>query len=207
MNGLPTCVFCRPDTLTGILHETEHFFLLADHAPVAEGHVLILPRTHFACFGAVPDHLDAEFLNLKARVTSFCREAYRPPIFFEHGVYHQTVFHAHLHAIPIDSFPEDIAYLAADKGARVESQADIRAWYQTHGHYFYLERQAENSNPSQATIFPPSESVYRQVLGLLRNQSHNSGGWQPQPVRRLSGHPKIQAVASAWEHYMSDAVQ
>jgi diadenosine tetraphosphate (Ap4A) HIT family hydrolase len=207
MSSLPACVFCRRDTLRGILYETEHFFLLADHAPVVEGHVLILPRTHFACFGAVPADLDSELLQLKAQVTGFCRETYRAPIFFEHGVYHQTVFHAHLHAIPVDSFPEDVTDLAAAKGAHVESQADIRAWYQIHGHYFYLEGQVQNGSPAQATIFPPSEPLYRQVLGLLRSQSHSSGGWQPQPLRRLSGHPKIRAVESAWERYSSNRIQ
>lgn len=203
MNSVPACVFCRRDTLSGILYETEHFFLLADNAPVVEGHVLILPRAHFACFGAVPADLDIELLQLKAQVTNFCRETYRAPIFFEHGVYHQTVYHAHLHAIPVDSFPEDVAALAVDSGAHVESQADIRAWYQTHGHYFYLEGLAQNGSLAQATIFPPSEPLYRQILGLLRSRSQDAGGWQPQPLRRLSGHPKIRAVASAWENYIS----
>jgi len=206
MSSLPTCVFCRRDTLRDILYETEHFFLLADHAPIVEGHVLILPRTHFACFGAVPADLDSELLRLKAQVANFSRETYQAPIFFEHGVYHQTVFHAHLHAIPVDSFPDDVADLAAAKGAQVESQADIRAWYQTHGQYFYLEGLARDGNPAQATIFPPNEPLYRQVLGLLRTQSHSSGGWQPQPLRRLSSHPKIRAVASAWEDYISNNV-
>jgi diadenosine tetraphosphate (Ap4A) HIT family hydrolase len=207
MNSLPTCVFCRRDTLQGILHETEHFFLLADHAPVVEGHVLILPRTHFACFGAVPADLDSELLELKAQVTDFCRETYRAPIFFEHGVYHQTVYHAHLHAIPVDSFPADVADLGLAQGAHVESQADLRAWYQTHGHYFYLEGLAQNGSPARATIFPPSEPLYRQVLGLLRTQSQDAGGWQPQPLRRLSGLPKIRAVTTAWDHYISNGVQ
>jgi diadenosine tetraphosphate (Ap4A) HIT family hydrolase len=203
MNSLPACVFCQRDTLRSILYETDHFFLLADHAPVVEGHVLILPHTHFACFGAVPADLDIELLQLKAQVTDFCRETYRAPIFFEHGVYHQTVFHAHLHAIPVDSFPEDVADLAATNGANVESQADIRAWYQTYGHYFYLEGLAQNDSPALAAIFPPNEPLYRQVLGLLRGRSQDSGDWQPQPLRRLSGHTKIRGVASAWERYKS----
>ncbi|MGO8949940.1 MAG: HIT family protein [Ktedonobacterales bacterium] len=202
-----TCVFCRHEALRNILHETEHFFLLADHAPVVEGHILILPREHFACFGSVPASLDSELFHLKAKVTDFFRQTYQTPVFFEHGVYHQTVFHAHLHALPIGSFPEEIARVAAAEGAFIEMQSDIRAWHQAHGHYFYLERLAGGDNPSQATIFPPNEQLYRQVLGILRDQTGDPGGWRPQPLRRLTGDNKVQSLADAWQSYMSGAVR
>ncbi len=196
------CVFCRHEKLSHILHETEHFLLLADHAPVVEGHVLILPRTHFACYGSVPASLDTELLNLKAMVASFCRETYQSPVFFEHGVYRQTVFHAHLHAMPLGTFPEDIVSVAAGKGAPIATQADIRSWYQERGQYFYLERLGANGNPAQATIFPPSEPLYHQVLGILRTHTGEPGGWKPQPVRRLTSDQKVRALASAWQRYM-----
>src|SRR5215472_12281607 len=132
------CEFCQQETLSNILYQSEHFVLLADHAPVVSGHILILPRDHYTCYGAVPASLDAEFLDLKAHVTAFCRATYQDPVFFEHGVFHQTVFHAHLHVIPIGSFPDDIATIATEAARPITSQADIRDWYETQGHYFYL---------------------------------------------------------------------
>ena len=134
------------------------------------------------------------FSNLKAHVTAFCRTVYQAPVFFEHGVYHQTVFHAHLHAIPIGSFPEDIAAISNVSGRPVASQADIRAWYERQGHYFYLEWVAGDGGLSNAAIFPAREELYYRVLALLREQTGGPGGWQPQPVRRLTGGPKIRAT-------------
>ena len=196
-----TCVFCRRADLSHILHETEHFLVLADHAPVVEGHLLILPRAHYACYGALPAALDDEFLGVKSRVTAFCQTTYQPPVFFEHGVYHQSVFHAHLHAIPLGSFPVDISDLAALHGTPILTQEDVRAWYASRGHYFYLERLIGQRPSSEAIIFPPEGALYRRVLGLLREQTGEPGGWLPQPVRRLTGSSKIRSLAGAWQRY------
>jgi diadenosine tetraphosphate (Ap4A) HIT family hydrolase len=193
------CVFCRRNTLANILHESEHFLLLADHAPVVGGHLLILPRAHLACYGAVPAQLDAEFLDLKSQVINFCRAIYRAPVFFEHGVYRQTVAHAHLHAIPIGSFPEAIVAISNESGRPVTSQEDIRSWYETEGHYFYLERLAGDGRLANATIFPPRGDLYYRVLTVLREQTGGPGGWQLQPVRRLTGGTKIHALVNAWQ--------
>jgi diadenosine tetraphosphate (Ap4A) HIT family hydrolase len=195
------CVFCQRDTLSNILYQSEHFLLLADHAPVVAGHILILPRDHYTCYGAVPEPLDEEFLDLKALVTGFCRATYQDPVFFEHGIFHQTVFHAHLHVIPIGSFPDDIATIATEAGRTVASQADIRDWYEAQGHYFYLERLVGDDGASHAAIFPPSQQLYYRVLGLLREQTGPPGGWSPQPMRRLTGARKVQELTTAWRRY------
>ena len=93
--------FCDPATVATALTTSEHFYLLADNAPLVEGHALIIPRDHYACFGALPAAWDDELLVLKGRVARFEIELYRPAIFFEHGVFGQTVYHAHLHAVPL----------------------------------------------------------------------------------------------------------
>jgi diadenosine tetraphosphate (Ap4A) HIT family hydrolase len=95
------CVFCAHDALDVVLEETDHFLVIADHAPLAEGHLLIVPRDHYACYGALPAEFDEEALELRQRVTDFLTATYRAPVFFEHGVFRQTVFHAHLHALPL----------------------------------------------------------------------------------------------------------
>ncbi len=66
------CAFClRSNFATNILKETDAFFIVADHAPLVEGHILILPKRHFACYGVVPAELDAELLALKREVQDF----------------------------------------------------------------------------------------------------------------------------------------
>src|SRR5947209_18147100 len=89
------CAFCqRSDFAANILKETPTFLVVADHAPLVEGHILIIPRQHYACYGAVPAELDAELDVLKQQVQQFFAQFYAPTVFWEHGVFRQTVFHA-----------------------------------------------------------------------------------------------------------------
>jgi diadenosine tetraphosphate (Ap4A) HIT family hydrolase len=199
------CVFCEREALDIILAETEHFFLLADNAPLVEGHLLIVPREHYACFGAVPEALDDELLALKAGVARFCAEVYQPASFFEHGVFGQSVSHAHLHAVPLGPSGLRIHELATPDGRAVSSPADVRAWYEAHGHYFYLESPPDSADPfvTEAAVFAPQERPYVRVLTMLRERSHAYNPWQPQFVRRMQGGPKMQALAQKWQTFVS----
>ena len=194
----PTCVFCQPEILEGILEETEHLFLLADNAPLVEGHVLIVPREHYACYGAVPPMLDTEYLEMKTTVLQFMRDCYRVPIFFEHGVYRQTVAHAHLHALPLDVSRRPADQTLIQKGLPAGSQEEVRRWFATNGDYFYLERPDANHNTHIGTIFPPDERVYFRVQAVLREGAENHGGWLPQTVRRQIGRPKMERLRETW---------
>jgi diadenosine tetraphosphate (Ap4A) HIT family hydrolase len=197
------CVFCRRESLDIILAETAHFFVLADNAPLVEGHLLVVPREHYACFGAVPATLDDELLALKARVARFCAAVYQPASFFEHGVFGQSVAHAHLHAVPLGPSGLHIHELAAPDGRTATSPADVRAWYEAHGHYFYLESPHDPSNPmtTEAAVFPPHERPYVRVLTMLRERSHVYNPWQPQVMRRMQGQPKMRALAEKWRAF------
>src|SRR5579864_8803574 len=94
------CAFCNRTEVTHILKETPRFLLAADHAPLVEGHILIIPKSHYTCYGDVPGTLDEELLALKNEVRQFFARYYVPPVFWEHGIFRQTVFHAHLHCFP-----------------------------------------------------------------------------------------------------------
>ena len=52
-----SCPFCDPATVATALATSEHFYLLADNAPLVEGHALIIPRDHYACFWRAPGGL------------------------------------------------------------------------------------------------------------------------------------------------------
>jgi len=171
------CVFCARAALTGILAETEHFILLADHAPLVEGHLLIVPRQHLACYGSLPPALEADFLAAKRRAAEFLRARYREPIFFEHGVFRQTVFHAHLHAIPFGAVRFGVRALAAEHGRSVSSLSDVRDWYAERGHYFYIEEPGDDGEDGiHAGVFPPREERYFHVLGHGAGLRRPAGG-------------------------------
>jgi len=67
----PGCSFCNHNEITHILKETPRFLLAADYAPLVEGHILIIPKSHYTCYGDVPGELDAELFALKAEVQHF----------------------------------------------------------------------------------------------------------------------------------------
>lgn len=194
------CAFCRREALDSALAETEHFYVLADHAPLVEGHALIIPRDHFACYGALPMSLEPELLALKRRVADFLTTAYRAPIFFEHGVFHQSVYHAHLHAFPFGSLDLPPDLFTADGARSISSPADIRRWYADHGRYFYLEM-PQPDRAAIATVFPPDETRYWQVLAALRHATGRYTEWHPQPTRREYGRPLMESLLDKWRRY------
>jgi diadenosine tetraphosphate (Ap4A) HIT family hydrolase len=197
-----SCPFCDPATVATALTTTEHFYLLADNAPLVEGHALIIPRDHYACFGALPAAWDGELLALKGCVERFEIERYRPAIFFEHGVYGQTVYHAHLHAVPLGPSGLDMPALAVSaEGRMLTGLADVRDWWETQGQYFYLESPLDDSELTEAAIFPPREGPYIRVLTMLRERSHIYNPWQPQFVRRMAGSDKVRALAAQWADF------
>ena len=198
------CPFCRPAELEIILAETEHFYVLVDNAPLTEGHLLIVPHEHCPCFGAVPCAYDDELGALKARVAAFLEGTYRSVCFFEHGVFHQTVYHAHLHAIPLgaDALADNLPAEAEDaRGMLVQRQADVRAWYAAFGHYFFVEQTPHGEAPGIAALFPPDETVYFRVLARLVSAAGRHQPFQSQAGRRLTGAARMRSVSDAWARY------
>lgn len=200
------CPFCAMGTLETPLTETESFFAVADHAPLVGGHILIIPRAHYACYGAVPAALDEELLALKGTIRRFQTETYRAPTFFEHGVFRQTVAHAHLHAIPLGPTSLKLEEMAVASGGRpLRAQADLREWYATRGLYFMLETPADPAPnmTAQAAIFPPELGVYGRALTNVRQQANLREGWSPQELRYATRGPKMKALAGAWQAWSS----
>lgn len=198
--SITSCAFCQRSSIAAnILRETSAFLLVADHAPLVEGHVLIIPRQHYACYGAMPAELDEELNALKHEVRQFFHQNYAPIVFWEHGVFRQTVFHAHLHC-----FPFGLTQYKASENIHsrvVHSQDDIRNWYATHGHYFYME------DASGALLFAPQMERYIHVVknvlaaGVAVRSRH--GEWRSQQQRYAEGGPLIQATGAKWRNFKS----
>lgn len=196
------CPFCARDEIEGLLTETPHFYIAADHAPLVAGHTLIIPKAHYACYGAIPMALESEFLALKETLRRFLCEHYRAPTFFEHGIFRQTVFHAHLHAIPLGPADLNLEEMATQSGGQpLHSLADLRAWYAERGHYFTLETpdDAERGRRAQAAIFPPEMGVYGRALNALHSLTNVREGWAPPQLRYATRAPKMRALLQSWQ--------
>jgi diadenosine tetraphosphate (Ap4A) HIT family hydrolase len=199
----PECDFCQRDHIAAnILKETPFFRVVADHAPLVEGHILIVPRKHYPCYGGAPATLDTELFALKDEVRRFFGQFYDTPIFWEHGVFRQTVFHAHLHCFPFGDIRYDVR--EGLHGLIVQGQDDIRRWYTTEGHYFYLE------DTQNALLFAPEMDTYMRILqtvlwpGASSHSEHK--GWRSPQQRIEDGKPLIQSTAQKWRLFQQQEV-
>jgi diadenosine tetraphosphate (Ap4A) HIT family hydrolase len=194
-----SCVFCQRASLHYVLKETSTFLLVADHAPLVEGHLLIIPREHYLCYGAVPDELDEQLHSLKEEVKRFAGRFYGPVLFWEHGIFRQTVSHAHLHAIPFGIASYDLGVVSWQPGAVVREQEDLRRWYRAKGAYFYLE------DGEKALLFPPDPDCYQQVvyhvLWKSLSPEQQRLGWHRKEERMRVGGGWPALTARKWEQF------
>ena len=187
------CIFCAPAQLTTIMAETEHFRVVADHAPLVSGHTLVMPHAHYACYGEVPCEWDEELAVLRARITAFLTTHYQAVVWFEHGVFHQTVYHAHLHAMPLGAVTPSIVRDPELHGHSLATRADLRTWYAAHGPYTYLEEP-----DGTAAIFLPEETRYRHLLRTLHSRTARREAWQGPHERYQQGAPRVTTLLTQW---------
>jgi diadenosine tetraphosphate (Ap4A) HIT family hydrolase len=88
-----------------ILHETNRFVVMADISPLVPGHVMIVPKAHILCYGAVEGTVRDEFLGIVNATRTILRKHYGPSVVLEHGTSSlepvaDHVTHAHLHIVP-----------------------------------------------------------------------------------------------------------
>jgi diadenosine tetraphosphate (Ap4A) HIT family hydrolase len=99
----PQCPFCHLEK-SRIALENDCAVAIPDVFPVAEGHMLVVPRRHVASLFDLPDEERAALWKLVALVRARLATELRPDG-FNVGVNDgpaagQTVMHAHVHVIP-----------------------------------------------------------------------------------------------------------
>lgn len=196
----PDCAFCNHHDITHILKETPHFLLAADHAPLVEGHILIIPKSHYTCYGDVPGALDEELFAIKSEVQQFFTRFYAPPVFWEHGIFRQTVFHAHMHCFPWGETGYDLDESLHNE--IVTSQENIRCWHSRYGQYFYME------DSTISLIFAPEMERYLSVMKnvFVRGIALQGGKaqWRPPKQRYKEGVPLINAAMEKWQQFQRE---
>jgi histidine triad (HIT) family protein len=189
------CPFCNIDPEANvILHDGDDFFAMADFAPQAAAHILIIPRRHLSCFAVMPASMDTEFSALKQRFGEFVLEAYGELTYWENGVFGQSVPHAHLHVMSV-SFDTS---LYADEGPAFETPADLRALYDAApGHYFTVE------HAGVSRFLPPDLEIHRRLLRYGRETMGGLRLMTPQQ-RRDAAQPYLDTLMQRWQQYARD---
>lgn len=109
------CIFCKLangifDTNT--LYEDEEFRVIFDASPAEEGHVLILPKEHYANVFELPEDTASKIYVLAKKIATVLKDVTGCDgvnILQNNGeAAGQTVFHLHMHIIPRYKDGEDI---------------------------------------------------------------------------------------------------
>ena len=134
------CIFCTRKDQPPALFETDRLYVMPDKYPLCPGHTLVICKNHYACYGAAPVEVERELEEAVSTTRSFLTSAYGKPLLtWENGVSGQTVFHAHLHLMPlqIDGLPADLDN--HPDVTPVQSWEAIREHFDRHGNYRFLE--------------------------------------------------------------------
>lgn len=99
-----SCVFCDYLNEKKYIAENQYAFAIYDNFPVNKGHVLIMPKRHFASFFDASAEEVSAFYSLQHEVKILLDAKYNPDG-YNIGVNigeaaGQTIFHLHIHIIP-----------------------------------------------------------------------------------------------------------
>ncbi len=99
-----SCIFCEYLKSKKYIAENKLAFAIYDNYPVNKGHVLVIPKRHYASFfDSTPDEMQA-FYELINKVKELLDSELKPDG-YNIGINvgeaaGQTIFHLHIHVIP-----------------------------------------------------------------------------------------------------------
>jgi diadenosine tetraphosphate (Ap4A) HIT family hydrolase len=134
--------FCDAGIDSRILHETNNFVVIPDISPLVPGHVMIVPKAHILCYGAVEATTQDEFSGIVNAARMIIRDHYGPSVILEHGTSSiddvaDHVSHAHLHIVPAAIDIRDS--LLNFNTTTIASLADLSSWAARDEAYIYFE--------------------------------------------------------------------
>lgn len=104
------CTFCDKSEYGSAIAENGEFFVKATYGMMGvEGYVLLVPKSHVSCYGALSRKKHEKFGKARDTLVDAVERNYGKSVVFEHGKTGQTVLHAHLHVIPGVDFDELVA--------------------------------------------------------------------------------------------------
>lgn len=144
MNRDPDCIFCKivaAQIPAQVVHEDQTTIAFLDIGPLAEGHLLVVPREHFTRLSDVPAELASDIgsvLPLLSRALKKVTSASALNILCNEGEdAGQVVKHVHFHLIPRRS-GDQLGYRwnagAYGPGRAAQIAAEFQAAVASHAH-------------------------------------------------------------------------
>jgi|SRR3989344_30637 len=141
------CVFCDEEKMKkDVIHTQKNFFAAVGLSLVTPGHVMIITRGHYACFGDLPEGLDQEYSEFEKKLRDKISEKFHEPFLVEYaGKRVQSVYHGHAHFIPlkgkgyeIKSIVEEMPFAAGISVEEVDRKR-LREIYKQEGEYIGIK--------------------------------------------------------------------
>jgi diadenosine tetraphosphate (Ap4A) HIT family hydrolase len=168
---------------------------MPDRYPLLPGHVLIITREHQRCHAQRPAETDAELVAAAERVRRFLADAYgMPALAWENGVCGQTVFHAHLHLLPIPAtaLPPELDEI--DGVVPIGDWRPVREHFAARGGYHYLGLGQERR------LIPGGSAaiaVVRRWLAAHTGLQSNHAGWL-----KTTTEADVRELAARWQAWV-----
>lgn len=192
-----------------VLLETESLAVVPDVAPLADGHVLLCPKSHVKSFGQLPAIAAAEYDRLKAQLRALLASTFGGGVhLFEHGMSAAgervlcTVDHAHVHFVPL---PERVRLTPLQERSWIEFDGSLASLARlTRGREYVMYESPDGARRVHLAAPGELESQYMRkvIAGALADGS--SWNWRETPRahsadrvwrRCLAAAPHIGAVA------------
>lgn len=190
----PGCVFCQPDANLGALAATPRTRLVPDLFPLAQGHLLIISREHLPCYGAADSETLAELSDQAALARRFIQEVYGvDPLLWENGVSGQSVYHAHLHLMPLrlEGFIDALA--SADESVEIDGWDAVRQRYREQGKYHYASLHDRQWLLDGNSVM---NWEVRRLVAIAAGLRLVDGRWT-----RVTTHNDVTVVARRWKEW------
>lgn len=171
----PECRYCscilstaateKHSEFNELIFESDNFIVVPSLGHFISGWVLIIPRLHFPCLGALDERLYSEFLSVKLRSETLLRSIYGNIIQFEHGscsvgMAGVCVDHAHLHLVPVRAdFEQELS--SRFVGQSIRSMESLAVAYRESRSYLFYENNNGDAKIYDVAVLP---SQYMRML-------------------------------------------
>lgn len=191
ISALPSQIWNKP------VLESQHFVVLPSLGSLVPGWVLVIPKQHYLCIGALPQQLLSEFQRVKEETVELIVSQFGQACVFEHGPSSAglkvgcSVDHAHLHVVPfsgdlarlaVSFMPDDAAWGPADVQTCIEA-------FNAGQNYLYFEQPVGAGFISVHPAF--GSQIFRKAIALQLSKPLEFD-WRQYP-----NHSAIQATVQA----------
>ena len=99
---MDNCIFCHLENLTTVIYEDDVVKAFLDIAPINEGHVLLIPKTHYLDTDEMPDEVLTHLMLVSKKIIAAIKKVYKPDGYsvMQNGGQFNDIGHYHMHIFP-----------------------------------------------------------------------------------------------------------